>query len=226
LAFGKIKAMKTNSVFIILLVFLLQSCYSTKITPVFLTPENQNKAFFSQLDVQFDDQSFASVFAPSQKIVDSEVFEGEFESRREVQLVNESRNSLDVKNLIEKFAVQREPGQECCNGTAVFSITFYDFKESHLLPYLSTFTFGVLNLAGLPSNHVVQTIELKVSVFDKTGKLVKSYLGFGRDKYLAGLYYHNPNQQRPSFIKSVKNALSEIDKQMAGDNQLLSVNFQ
>ncbi|MCA1759661.1 MAG: hypothetical protein LC658_07810, partial [Bacteroidales bacterium] len=83
-----------------------------------------------------------------------------------------------------------------------------------------------LNLAGLPSNHVVQTIEMKVSVYDKTGRLVKNYTGFGRDKYLTGLYYHSPNQQRPSFIKSVKNALSEIDKQMAGDNQLLSVSFQ
>lgn len=213
--------MKTNSVIIILLVFLLQSCYSTKITPAFLTPENQNKEFFSQLDVQFNDQSFASVFAPSQKIVDSEVVEGEFESRREVQLVNESRNSLDVKNLIEKYADQSEPVQECCNGTAVFSVTFYDFKESAFLPQLSTLTFGVLNLVGLPSNRVVQTIELKVSVYNKTGRLVKSYSGFGRDKYLTGLYYHSLNQQRPSFIKSVKSALSEIDKQMAVDNLLL-----
>lgn len=218
--------MKTNSVYIIFLVFLLQSCYSTKITPDFLTLENQNKEFFSQLDVQFNDQSFASVFAPSQKIVDSEVVDGEFESRREVQLVNESRNSLDVKNLIEKFAVQSEPGQECCNGTAVFSVTFYDLKENAFLPLLSTLTFGVLNLAGLPSNYVVQTIELKVSVYNKTGRLVKNYTGFGRDNYMTGLYYHSPNQQRPSFIKSVKNALSEIDKQMAVDNLLLSMNFQ
>ncbi len=213
--------MKTNSAFILFLIFILPSCYSTKITSGFLTPENQNREIFSQLDVHFDDQSFASVFAPSQKILDSEVIEGELESRREVQVVNESRNSLDVKNLIEKYAVQNIPGNECCKGTAVFSVTFYDSNENFMLAFVSLMTLGVLNLAGLPANHVDQTIELKVSVYNNDGKLLKNYTGFGHDKYLTGLYYHSPNQRRPSFIKSVKNALSEIDRQITADKQEL-----
>ena len=80
-----------------------------------------------------------------------------------------------------------------------------------------------MNLAGLPANHVDQTIELKVSVYNNEGKLLKNYTGFGHDKYLTGLYYHSPNQRRPSFIKSVKNALSEIDRQFTADKQELVI---
>ncbi|GEM_PF-5242824 len=209
---------------LLLLCCFLSSCYSTKITPEFLTPESKNEKLISELQFEFDDYSFSSVFQPSKKIVD-EIVDDEMVSQREISVVKENQNSVDAKNLLRKYWRNSKYFENDSKGTIVFMVTFYDFKDSEILNGISILTFGVLNLVGLPTGRNVNIVELQASVYSPKGKLVNTFTGFGRDVYLTGVYYHNTNQKRPSFIKAVKNAIEEIDQQIIESSEFLASNL-
>jgi hypothetical protein len=215
--------MKTISIFIVLGLFL-SSCYSTKITPEFLSPKSQNKELISELNFEFDDYSFSSVFQPSQKIVD-EIIEDQGITQREISVVKESQNSVDAKNLLRKYWSSAAYFDKDSRGTIVFTATFYDFKESGVLRGFSLMSFGLLNLAGLPTGRYSNTVEILASVYDPSGKLLNSFTGFGHDVYHTGIYYHNYHQKRPSFIKAVKNAIDEIDRQIIENQSIITANL-
>ena len=209
--------MKTKFVLFIVIPVLLSSCYTTRITPSFLTPENNNQELISRLSLVFDEYSFSSAFAPSEKIYDTEFYEGKLENKREVYLLTENSTAVEIKNLIKKYALNGlSPGNNLV-GSIEFQVTFYDFRDKDTFKAISTLSFGIFNLIGLPAGGGKHTLELQAKIFDTSGRLVKNYSGFGTDSYLTGIYYHSANQFRPSLIKCVKCALAEIDQKIYAD---------
>ncbi|HKJ79591.1 MAG TPA: hypothetical protein VKA10_08645 [Prolixibacteraceae bacterium] len=208
-----------NCVKLLPVLFLLTSCYTTRITPEILTPSTQNNDFFEQFNIEINEQSFSEVFSPSHKIIDAEYYEDDDVDYREVHVINETKYAADCKNLIRKYAGVPDLHFHNEKPTLVFSVNFYERKSADALRFISVMTFGTLNLAGLPYNRTVQYIDLSASVYDKNGNYIKSYNGFGRDTFLGGVYYYSSNQIRPSFIKTVKKALKEIDNAMANDKK-------
>ncbi|HSH19787.1 MAG TPA: hypothetical protein VLA03_05015 [Draconibacterium sp.] len=201
--------------------FFLHSCYTSKITSDFLIPLNQNRELFSDLKGEFDEYSFNSVFQPSKKIVD-ELIEGEAEFQREISIVRENQNSVDAKNLLRKYMMNSALNDANAKGKIVFNVSFYDFRKNDAFSVFSVLSLGLLNLAGLPSGSFVNTIEMQASIYSDSGELLQSFTGFGRDSYLTGVYYHSPEQKRPSFIKAVKNAIHEIDNQILANQNYLA----
>jgi hypothetical protein len=203
------------------LILFLTSCYTTKITSEFLVPPNHNKEFFSTLEGEIDEYSFSSVFQPSKKIVD-EYIEDEVLSQREISVVHENQNSVDAKNLIRKYMLNSGFNEKNARRKIIFNVTFYDFKVNDAYKVFSVLTLGLINLAGMPNGQFVNTIELQASIYSESGKLLQTFTGFGRDSYFTGVYYHSPEQKRPSFIKAVKNAIHDIDNQiLAGQTYLV-----
>ena len=206
---------------LVLLGLFFSSCYTTKITPEFLVPENQNQDLFSELHCEFDEYSFSSVFKPSRKIVD-EIIDDEEYPQREISIVHEDYNSIDAKNLLRKYWANSGYNKEDAKGTIVFTATFYDFKSSSGLGGISILTFGMLNLVGFPTGKYQNIVEIQASIYSESGKLLQSFNGFGRDVYHTGVYYYSEKQKRASFIKAVKNAIDEIDTQIAESQNYLA----
>lgn len=205
---------------LLLLGLFFNSCYTSKITSDFLVPPNQNNELFSELNGEFDEYSFSSVFQPTQKIVD-EYIEEEKEFKREISVVKENQNSVDAKNLLRKYMMNSDFIGDNGKGKIVFNVSFYDFKKNEAFHVFSVLSLGLLNLAGLPNGRYVNTIELQASLYSNSGELLQVYSGFGRDSYITGVYYHSTEQRRPSFMKAVKNAIVEIDNQILTSRNFL-----
>lgn len=211
--------MKLKLFSLILAALFFHSCYTERITPALLTPESNNDDLFTILDLQFDDVSFTSAFMPSDKIVDFGFSEDQ--EVREVQYLRESRQSHQMKSLIRKYAHAALKGGDHKQGTIVFRVTYFDEKSNDFLRALSFFTFGVINLAGIPSGRKATTIELEADLYNANGQLIEQFRGLGSDSFYTGLFFYSPNQSRPSFIKCVKSALNEIDGKISTNKQEL-----
>lgn len=210
-----------KTILLVVIALIFSSCYTTKITPEFLIPENQNNNLFSELNCEFDEYSFSSVFKPSRKIVD-EIIDEEDYPQREISIVQEDYNSVDAKNLLRKYWTNSGFNKVDAKGTIVFTATFYDFKGTPGLAGISILTFGMLNLVGFPTGKFQNTVEIQASIYSDSGRLLQSFNGFGRDVYFTGVYYYSEKQKRASFIKAVKNAIEEIDKQIAESQNFLA----
>lgn len=175
----------------------------------------------SNLHLAFDEYSFSSTFSRTEKIYDAEIAEDGIENQRELQFVTESQLAVEIKNLISKYVSQPTISNNK-TGTIEFRVTFFDFQEKHALKAISTLSFGILNLAGLPAGGGKHTVELQAVIYNDKGKPLKTYTGFGTDSYLTGIYYHSMNQKRPSLIKSIKSAIEAIDQQLYHEREQLT----
>ncbi len=218
--------MKQTNLVILIVFVLLSSCYSTRITQDFLTPENKNQGLISNLELKFDEASFSSTFSTSQRLVENELIDDDFVSSSEYQIIRDNSSTAEIRSLIKKYAKFYGNSSDNQNGSIKFGVNFYDAKTNYSYAAISVYTLGALNLLGMPTGKFSHSVEFEAAIYNASGDLVKVYRGFGTDKYITGLYYHSFSQKRSSFIKSIKNALAQIDNQIFADREFLESSLQ
>jgi len=90
---------------------------------------------------------------------------------------------------------------------------------------LSLFTVGLLNVAGMPHSRLEAIMEFELELLDAKGKVIRSYIGQGREDRVIGFYYGIGVSRRSVHAKALRMALDEIQTQISADAKMLKEAF-
>ncbi len=97
--------------------------------------------------------------------------------------------------------------------------------KSILMSVFNIFTFGVLNLVGVPNNYRSEELDIDVSIYNNQKTLIKEYTVIAKDTELRALYYGYTadTASRKAAAWALKSALKDIRGQINRDyNEIIS----
>ena len=128
----------------------------------------------------------------------------------------------DVVNIFTKEVRQNIVDSSNMNnprGYIVLRLNGRIEDSSKALKVASAFTFGTLNLMGMPANYQSQEIDIDVSIYNLQKSLVKQYTVTSQDTEFRAFYYGytNENANRKAAAEALKKALQEVSNRINRD---------
>lgn len=129
----------------------------------------------------------------------------------------------DVINIFTKEVKQNIVDTSDMNnprGYIVLRLNGRVEDTSKVLRVASAFTFGTLNLMGMPANYQSQELDIDVSIYNRSQTLVKQYTVTSQDTEFRAFYYGYTNEDanRKAAAEALKKALTEIGEQINRDH--------
>lgn len=211
---------------ILSMLFILASCASIKLSD--FDPGYKNKLLLPALEPKIDISSFEDAYL-MYYIKNSNALYYTDSTTDLPYTIAPVPKDIRMKDAISIF--KREVKENICSfspekkGTIVCHIPFAVSENSgNSFLLLSTFTFGILNLIGMPLFSYKTELELEVEIFTNSGKQIGSYRARGSNTAWVALYYGYSMQSanRISNAKAFKIAMNGIKQQIEMDAERLT----
>lgn len=233
--------MKTKLFILICLLALMSSCKTVQISDLRPYPKNSN--LLPNLEPQVDLYSFQSAY--SLGTTNTTGYGSGYSTGVKTGVISigaysgQSTAKADkrIQDAITLF--ERDVKDNICNynsdkkGYIVCKIPTSTSKGKNkvliIFPFLCT--LGISAILGVPLYHYQTELELEVEIFNNTNKSIARYTGYGKAKVPVAMYYGyyapimnetgNEGGIRKANIEAFKMALSEINKKIQSDTQML-----
>jgi hypothetical protein len=215
--------MKSLSLYTFAVIFLFASCRTVNLSE--LNPQGRINPLLPALEVEFDMYSLEKNFPDrfnSQATYSStsmEVTSQSFNITNVKSVDITSNDFITLFNREVKNNITNPYGEK--KGKIVCRIAGKDEKATYMLRLLSLFSFGTLNVLGMPYNINNNLIDIDVEILNNNNELIGLYSAMGKGKEISSLYYGHayPSAIRYANIKAFKEAMADIKNQIEADHE-------